>query len=92
MAAYSPLRDSAYAEIENLRLALEWGLENHVETAPHLATNYNIITGWMGNHVRGLAVLKTARGRLLSLYPTPEGESAISATETGSPTQRSHKA
>ena len=58
LTEYSLLRDSAYAELENLRLALEWGLEQHVEVALHLAANFNIISSWMENQVEGLAMLK----------------------------------
>ncbi len=65
-------RDRAFDEIENLRAALEWGLENHVEDAIHLATSSCIILGWVGNPVEGLALVKSAIDRAKSL-PSVEG-------------------
>lgn len=44
-------RDQANDEIENLRAAVEWGLENHVEDAIRLAANFCLIGGWMGSHL-----------------------------------------
>jgi tetratricopeptide (TPR) repeat protein len=70
---YSLLRDSAYDELENLRLALEWGLERHVEAALRLAANFNIISSWIGNQLEGLALLKLARERFDALPPV-DGE------------------
>ena len=72
---YSLLRDSAYDELENFRLALEWGLEKHVETALHLAGNFNIASSWIGNQIEGLALLKLALERFKALPPV-EGEAA----------------
>ena len=77
---YSLLRDRAYDELENLRLALEWGLEQHVETALHLAAIFNIVSSWIGNQIEGLALLKIARERFDALPPV-EGEAGNSSAE-----------
>jgi predicted ATPase/class 3 adenylate cyclase len=62
-------RDQVDDEAENLRAALEWGLENHVEQAVHLAANFCIVSGWMSKQVEGLALVKSAIERARSLPP-----------------------
>jgi tetratricopeptide (TPR) repeat protein len=62
-------RDRVDDELENLRAALEWALENHIEDAVHLAANFCVITGWMGDQTEGLALVKTAVERTKSLPP-----------------------
>jgi predicted ATPase/class 3 adenylate cyclase len=62
-------RDRADDEIENFRAASEWGLENHVEDAVHLAANLCIVSGWMSNPAEGLALCKSAIERTKSLPP-----------------------
>jgi tetratricopeptide (TPR) repeat protein len=62
-------RDRVDDELENLRAALEWGLENHVEDALHLAANFCIASGWMSNQAEGLALVKSAIERTKSLPP-----------------------
>ncbi|MCX6059410.1 MAG: hypothetical protein NTW69_14815 [Chloroflexi bacterium] len=62
-------RDRVDDELENLRAALEWGLEKHVENAVHLAGNFCIITGWMSNQTEGLALVKIAIEQTKSLPP-----------------------
>jgi len=56
-------------ELENLRAALEWGLENHVDDAIHLAANFCSVSGLMGNQAEGLALVKSAIERARSLPP-----------------------
>jgi len=66
-------RDKADQEMENMRAALEWGLDHHAEEAVHLAANLCIISGWMGNQADALAGVNLALNRIRSLPPT-EGE------------------
>ncbi len=53
MAAW---RDRVEDEIENLRAAMEWGLEHHVEEAVHLAANFCIVSGWTSNRNGGSGI------------------------------------
>lgn len=63
-------RDWADDEIENLRTAVEWALDNHVENSIRLAGNFCLVTGWMGNRMDdGLTLCKTAIDRVRSLPP-----------------------
>jgi predicted ATPase/class 3 adenylate cyclase len=63
-------RDSADDETENLRAAVEWSLENHVEEAIRLAANFCQVTGWIGSHqMEGLVLCRTAIDRVKSLPP-----------------------
>src|SRR5258706_1317015 len=41
-------RDTADLETENMRAALEWGLDHHAEAAVHLAANMCVFSGWIG--------------------------------------------
>src|SRR6266508_6681748 len=66
-------RDRVDDEAENLRAALEWGLENHIEDAVHLAGNYCILSSWISKQTDGLAFVKTALERVKSLPPV-DGE------------------
>ena len=61
---YSLLLDIAYDELENLRLALEWGLERHVEAVLRLASNFNFISSWVGNVIEGLDLTQFSPGAL----------------------------
>ncbi len=65
-------RDRADDEIENLRAALEWGLENYADEAIHLAANFCIISGWMSNQTEGLDFIKSALERASSLPAVDE--------------------
>lgn len=63
-------RDQADDEIENLRAAVEWGLEYHAEGAIRLAANFCLVTGWMGSHqMEGLVLCRSAIDRVKSLPP-----------------------
>ena len=72
----SAWRDRTDEEAENLRAALEWGLENHVEKAIHLAANYCLISDWLSNQALGLAMVKSAIEKVQSLPPA-EGNANI---------------
>lgn len=63
-------RDQADDEVENLRAAVEWGLENHPEEAIRLATNFCLAVGWMGSRLEdGLTLCRSAIHRVKALPP-----------------------
>ena len=62
-------RDRADDEAENLRAALEWGLDNHPEEAIHLAGLYCVISSWISKQADGLALVQTALQRAKFLPP-----------------------
>jgi len=66
-------RDRAEEETENLRAALEWGLENHVEESIQLAANYCLVSDWYSNLKLGLTMVKSAIEKTQSLPPV-EGD------------------
>ncbi|HEX5839437.1 MAG TPA: adenylate/guanylate cyclase domain-containing protein [Anaerolineales bacterium] len=67
-------RNQADDETDNLRAAVEWGLENDAEKAIRLAANFCILTGWMGSRMEdGLTLCRTAIDRVRSLPPVNEG-------------------
>ncbi|MDQ2693739.1 MAG: adenylate/guanylate cyclase domain-containing protein, partial [Chloroflexota bacterium] len=66
-------RDQADAETENLRAAVEWGLDHHVEDAIQVAANFCLIAGWMGIHLDdGLRLCRLAIVRVQAL-PAVDG-------------------
>jgi predicted ATPase len=69
-------RDKADDETENLRAAVEWGMQHHTDAALHLAANYCIVSSLTGNQTEGLALLKTALDRFRALPPT-KGEAHV---------------
>jgi tetratricopeptide (TPR) repeat protein len=62
-------RDRVEEEAENFRAAVEWGLENHVEGALHLAANYCGISDWFGRLSEGMMLVQSAIARVRSLPP-----------------------
>jgi predicted ATPase/class 3 adenylate cyclase len=66
-------RDRAADELENLRAALDWGMEHDAEAALHLAANLCVASGWMGNSADGLAAIQSALERFRALPPV-DGE------------------
>lgn len=81
MAFNSPnaneMRWKSEAEFENMRAALEWGLEHHVETALHLASNLCFISNLSANVAEALGLLKSALARVRAL-PVADGEAGAS--------------
>ncbi len=70
-------RDQADDEMDNLRAAVEWGLENHLEEAIRLAGNFCMVTGWMGIRLdEGLALCRSAIDRIRAL-PVVDGQANI---------------
>ena len=68
-SAISVWRDRADEEAENLRAALEWGLENHIEEAIRLAANFCLVSDWLSSQTMGLIMVKTAFEKIQSLPP-----------------------
>jgi len=62
-------RDRADDEAENLRAALEWGLQNNLEKALNLAANFCAVSGWMSKQAEALAFVKLAIDQTRSLPP-----------------------
>jgi predicted ATPase/class 3 adenylate cyclase len=69
-------RDKVDDEHENLRAALEWGLENNIENVIHLAANFCIVSGWISGMREDLPLVQSAIERVKSL-PSVEGEAQI---------------
>lgn len=65
-------RSAADDETENLRTAVEWGMQHHPESALHLAANYCIVSSFLGAQGEGLALLKSALDRFHSLAPAED--------------------
>ena len=66
-------RDQGDDEIENLRTAVEWGLEKHPDQAVRLAANFCLATGWMGSRMEdGLSLCRSAIDRVRSLPPVDD--------------------
>src|SRR5215207_749944 len=67
-------RNQADDEMENLRAAVEWGIENQAEKAIRLAANFCLLTGWIGNQMKaGLSLCRSAIDRVSALPPV-QGE------------------
>ena len=73
---YSLWRVQAEDESENLRAALEWGMQHHAETALNFAANFLLISGVMGNVGEKRDLLKSALKNVQSLPPV-EGEADL---------------
>jgi predicted ATPase/class 3 adenylate cyclase/tetratricopeptide (TPR) repeat protein len=72
-AEMSAWRERAEDEIENFRAAMEWGLEQHVEAALHLAANFCIVSAWIGSQQpEALALLSSTIERFQRLPPVEE--------------------
>jgi len=69
-------RDKVDDERENLRAALEWGLENNIENVIHLAANFCIVSGWISGLREDLPLVQSAIERIKSLPPVA-GEAQI---------------
>lgn len=60
---------SLQIEMENLRAAFEWGLQNDVEGALELATNMAVSMTIIGGVLEGIAILKAAMEKFCALPP-----------------------
>ncbi len=69
-------RDKSEDDLENMRAALEWGMEHHTEVTLHLAANYCLISGSLVNAAEALRLLKSALDQVRSLAPA-EGETNL---------------
>ncbi len=63
---------SMHVEVENLRAAFEWGLQNDVQDALELAANIGLSIS-MSGQIEGIAILKSAMEKFRALPPV-EGE------------------
>ncbi len=68
--------DQSKDEVDNLRTAIEWGLENHVEETVRLAANFCLVSSFHGLLAEGLTWAITAVERLKSL-PAVEGDAQV---------------
>jgi predicted ATPase/class 3 adenylate cyclase len=64
---------SMQEELENLRAAFEWGLQNHVQDALELAANMSMSISMMGGQLEGITILKSAMEKFRALLPV-EGD------------------
>jgi tetratricopeptide (TPR) repeat protein len=64
---------SIQVEVENLRAAFEWGLQNDVQGALELAANMAMSMSMMGGLIEGTAILKSAMEKFRALPPV-EGD------------------
>ncbi|HET9910095.1 MAG TPA: hypothetical protein VFQ23_25840, partial [Anaerolineales bacterium] len=64
---------SIQVEVENLRAAFEWGLQNHVEDTLELIASMAMSMSMVGGQLEGITMLKTAMEKLRALPPV-EGE------------------
>jgi predicted ATPase/class 3 adenylate cyclase len=64
---------SLQVEIENLRAAVEWGLQNDAQDALELAASIGMIVSMMGGQIEGTTMLKRAMEKFHALPPV-EGE------------------
>ncbi len=66
-------RDQGDDEIENLRTAVEWGLERQPDQAIRLAANFCLAVGWMSSRMKdGLTHCRAAVERVRSLPAVDE--------------------
>ena len=64
---------SMQVEMENLRAAFEWGLQNDVQDALELAANMAMSMTMMGGLIEGTTILKSAMEKFRALPPV-EGD------------------
>jgi tetratricopeptide (TPR) repeat protein len=72
-----PMVSKANDEIENMRTALEWGLENHVEENLRLAANYCVVSSVIGVLGEGIEWTSRTIERAKTLPPAPGGDEDI---------------
>jgi predicted ATPase/class 3 adenylate cyclase len=59
-----------WIEMDNLRAALEWGLQNNLEETLNLAANIAMSLGISGGQLEGIAMLKLALEKFRTLPPS----------------------
>ena len=64
---------SYQVELENMRAAFDWGLQNHVEDALDLAANMAMSVSMLGSQLEGITMLKSALEKFRQL-PAVEGD------------------
>ncbi|HKY54613.1 MAG TPA: AAA family ATPase, partial [Anaerolineales bacterium] len=71
-----PVLNRVEDEVENIRAALEWGLENHVEENLHLAANFCATSTTLSVPAEGVRIAAAALERVRALPPV-EGEANL---------------
>jgi len=66
---------SIQVELENLRAAFEWGLQNHVQDTLELTASMAISMSMVGGQIEGITLLKAAMEKFRALPPV-EGEAS----------------
>jgi predicted ATPase/class 3 adenylate cyclase len=69
-------RHRADDEAENLRAAIEWGLDRLPEDTLRLAAYYCVIASWVSKQTEGIALVQSALDKVRSLPPA-EGEADL---------------
>jgi tetratricopeptide (TPR) repeat protein len=64
---------SMQVEVENLRAAFEWALQNYVQDALELAANVAMSMSTMGSQIEGITILRSAMEKFRALPPV-EGD------------------
>ncbi|MEO8357454.1 MAG: adenylate/guanylate cyclase domain-containing protein [Chloroflexota bacterium] len=64
---------SVQLEVENLRAAFEWSLQNHVQDALEFAANMAMSMSMMGG-IEGITILKSAMDKFRALPPAEGGD------------------
>lgn len=64
---------SLQVELDNLRAAFEWGLQNHVQDTLELTASMAMNMSMIGGHLEGISMLKTVLEKFRALPPV-EGE------------------
>jgi tetratricopeptide (TPR) repeat protein len=65
---------SIQVEVENLRAAFEWGLQNHVQDTLEIAASVAMSMAMAGGQVEGINMLKTSMEKFRTLPPVEGGE------------------
>ncbi len=72
-----PMVSKANDEIENMRTALEWGLENHVEENLRLAANFCVVSSVIGVLGEGIEWTSRTIERAKTLPPAAGGDADV---------------
>jgi len=72
-----PLLSRIDDEIENLRAALEWGLEHHPEENVRLAANFCVTSSMLSLPAEGVGIVRAAVERAKALPPAAGGDANL---------------
>jgi tetratricopeptide (TPR) repeat protein len=68
---------SIQVEVENLRAAFEWGLQNYVQDALDLATNIALTISMIGGQIEAITILTLAMEKFRALPPVEGNEKRV---------------